>query len=301
MVNPPKGGTRGGKVRTSGERFLTGACSGAVSSLALQPFDLIKTRWQAHAAALGKGAKPASATNLVAFTSCLVREEGVDSLWRGAAPSVGRVIVGVGVYFTTLESLLDAGTGAFAAGFLSRLVAVVVENPLTVVKTRIEASGKGGARDIGRSGGTITRLRSIALQEGVARGLFRGLGASAIRDAPFSGVYLACYQSMRSFTGASKGPRSLSDDATTVAISLVAGALATLATHPADVVKTRVQVGSAKDGLASTTAGAIAAIARDEGARGFFRGVSLRLAKRPTQAALVWALYERFGPRAKKT
>ena len=309
-----KGGKNGSGVRTSIERFATGSCSGAASSLALQPFDLVKTRWQAHATALGKDAKPASAANLLGFTSSLVREEGVGSLWRGAVPSVGRVVIGVGVYFTTLESLLDAGGGAFMAGFLSRLLAVVVENPLTVVKARIEAAGKGGggggvggigggsAGDAAQSGGgTIARLRRIAVHEGVTRGLFRGLGVSAVRDAPFSGVYLASYQAMRSMTRDIKaeGPRRLSDDATTMAISLVAGALATVATHPADVVKTRVQVGSATDGLAATTTGAIAAIARTEGARGFFRGVSLRLAKRPTQAALVWALYERFGPRGR--
>ena len=136
--------------------------------------------------------------------------------------------------------------------------------------------------------------------EGLSSGLFRGLGASIVRDAPFSGVYLASYQAMRSIT-TTAGPRKLSDDATTMAISLVAGALATLATHPADVVKTRVQVGNVHDGLASTTSGAMVSIWRTEGPRGFFRGVSLRLAKRPTQAALVWALYERFGPRGKAT
>lgn len=62
-------------------------------------------------------------------------------------------------------------------------------SPITVIKTRYE-SGTYSYESI------YAALRSIYCSEG-HRGLFRGLTATLLRDAPFSGLYLMFYSQTR--------------------------------------------------------------------------------------------------------
>ena len=87
-------------------------------------------------------------------------------------------------------------------------------------------------------------FHQIYAREGL-RGLSCGLAPTLIRDAPYSGLYLMFYTQLKRRVG---GALLDEDAGATVAgavnfsCGLSAGFLASLVTHPADVVKTRMQL-----------------------------------------------------------
>jgi solute carrier family 25 protein 38 len=167
--------------------------------------------------------------------------------------------------------------------------------PFTVVKTRME-SGAFQYRSVGSALGSILRTEG-------ARGLARGLGPTLARDVPFSGLYLAFYDLLKaevtvlsfSFTSSITCPQTpswvaaSSPAAAHMTAGLGAGILASLVTQPADVVKTRLQLGQA-----SSVTAAVTSLYREAGLAGFASGLAPRMLRRSVMAALAWTLYERL-------
>lgn len=69
-----------------------------------------------------------------------------------------------------------------------------------------------------------------------------------------------------------------------------AGAIATMATHPFDVIKTRVQVRT--EGQYQSFFGTVRAVLRERGLAGMFDGASLRMSRKVLSSAIGWAVYE---------
>ncbi|XP_029410119.1 mitochondrial glycine transporter isoform X2 [Nannospalax galili] len=174
--------------------FLCGSISGTCSTLLFQPLDLLKTRLQT----LQPSDHGSRRVGMLAVFLKVVRTESLLGLWKGMSPSIVRCVPGVGIYFGTLYSLKQyflrghppTALEAVILGMGSRSIAGVCMSPITVVKTRYE-SGKYGYESI------YTALRSIYCSEG-HRGLFSGLTATLLRDAPFSGLYLMFYSQTKS-------------------------------------------------------------------------------------------------------
>jgi solute carrier family 25 protein 38 len=109
--------------------------------------------------------------------------------------------------------------------------------------------GGGGERAAGL--GTLGTLRALARGEGLAT-LYSGLLPTLLRDAPYSGLYISFFTAIKGALGAGGAeqpagpPRGAAAWAPlplkTFAAGLAAGALATALTHPADVLKTRLQL-----------------------------------------------------------
>ena len=74
-----------------------------------------------------------------------------------------------------------------------------------------------------------------------------------------------------------------------LANGLVAGALASLITQPADVIKTKMQVTTGNKSVITTCS----RIVSTYGHRGFFLGLGPRLLRRSMMAGLAWSVYER--------
>ncbi|XP_075430036.1 mitochondrial glycine transporter isoform X1 [Ascaphus truei] len=167
--------------------FVCGSLSGTCSTLLFQPLDLVKTRLQSQQ--LPGGTRPGMLTLFVK----IIRNDSLLGLWKGVSPSFLRCIPGVGLYFSTLYAVKQhlfserdpRPLESVLLGAGSRTVAGVCMLPFTVVKTRYE-SEKYGYRSV------YGALRNIYGTEG-ARGLFSGLTATLLRDAPFSGIYLMFY------------------------------------------------------------------------------------------------------------
>ena len=71
---------------------------------------------------------------------------------------------------------------------------------------------------------------------------------------------------------------------------LMAGCLASLVTHPMDVVKTKMQLQTRGN---KTLVRACSRILIKYGPRGFFLGLGPRLIRRSMMAGLAWSVYER--------
>lgn len=290
-------GNNAGGVSKGTTSFLAGSSAGLVSSLVLQPFEVIKTRMQAHK--LGAAGGATISNNMFATAGCVVRQEGVKGLWAGVTASCIRTAAGAGLYFLVLERVtreLNAkfplgkdcnqtfvGLRTFGVGAASRSLAATLLCPITVVKTRMEYASVSGATYTGVG----QALYSIGSKEGV-KGLFSGLGSTLLRDAPFSGLNLVMYTQLRRLMNdfaASQGREATAFD--TFMAGAISGGFATFATHPPDVLRTRAQLQSVRSTFSSIIA--------EEGMRALWVGSLPRIARRTLQQAVTWSLYEHIA------
>ncbi|OCT83013.1 hypothetical protein XELAEV_18025549mg [Xenopus laevis] len=160
-----------------------------------------------------------------------------------------------------------------------RLVKEQISNvlPLTAI------SGKYGYKSV------YGALKNIYKTEG-PRGLFSGLTATLLRDAPFSGIYLMFYTRAKKLV-----PHDQIDPLFSPVLNfscgIVAGILASVATQPADVIKTHMQLSHEKYHWTGQVA---LNIYRSHGLTGFFRGGVPRALRRTLMAAMAWTVYEQM-------
>lgn len=209
-------------------------------------------------------------------------------------------------------------------GCAAQLLAGVVYTPVDIVKERMQvqsimaSSGGGG----GSNKGAGDVLRAL-LREGGGEGkngslrhLFRGYWATNAVWLPWNMLYVAGYEGSKRAArgwlpppeggdggggdGGGDGGHGGADERAlpawcVVLCSASAAAAAAVVTHPADVVKTRLQVlpAAGVGGAARPSAWRLAReLVRAEGARALWSGLGARVANIAPGCALSWALYE---------
>lgn len=169
--------------------------------------------------------------------------------------------------------------------------------PVTVIKVRYESdyyayrSLWGAARDILKG-------------EGV-RGFFSGFGATAVRDAPYAGLYVVFYEGskrrLNNVILASRKNGGATTATTAAGINFASGVfaagLATAITNPFDAVKTRLQLlpGRYRNMVVATKM-----MLKEDGVRSLFDGLGLRMARKALSSALAWTVYEELISRAER-
>lgn len=276
------------------------------TAVLLQPLDLLKTRVQQS----GSPSLYASWLNL--------RQSGHPwkSLWRGTVPSALRTGFGSALYFTTLNSIRQqlsqsgalngsnrekrgstalptlSNSANMISGAAARTFAGFVLMPLTVIKVRFESS-------MYTYGSVLSAARDIRRSEGF-RGFFSGFGATAIRDAPYAGMYVLFYEALKSKIGnavstASSNSCGLDRMTTSLASSInfssavLAGAACSAVSNPFDAVKTRIQLQPQRY---RNTWQAWYRMITEEGIRSLFSGLGLRMGRKALSSALAWTVYE---------
>ncbi|OZJ06005.1 hypothetical protein BZG36_01096 [Bifiguratus adelaidae] len=263
-----------------------GGISGLIACTALQPLDLLKTRLQQQrqdqlafikeARAKGLLVAP-QASNIYNTVRTIVKDHGPLGLWRGTVPTIFRNVPGSALYFAFLSEirsflLATQSPGAtklsnrnnLVAGGTARATVGFVMMPITVVKIRYE-SNFYNYKSI------YEAFQSIVKTNGV-KGLFAGFGATAIRDAPFAGIYVLFYEKMKSGLN-----------------SITAGLAATTITQPFDLLKTRIQL---KPDVYKNMFQAAVKVFSEGGLLGFFDGMGVRLVRKPLNSAISWTVYE---------
>ncbi|KAL1700393.1 mitochondrial carrier [Schizophyllum commune] len=295
-----------------GQQMASGALSGFASTVCLQPFDLLKTRLQQSDGRMKTPHRPAVIIDTIRQ---VLAERGPLGLWRGTGATLIRNVPGVALYMTGLTQLrtlmaraplfsvfqipiadgvvLDGRkrtsvlpkltpAGNLVAGATARVAVGFVLNPFSVLKARFESSTHPTSRLP-----LLPALRRL-LRSG-PRECLRGFVPSALRDAPYAGLFVGVYEGGKRW-GATLAPPGTPAGAIHSASAAAAGALATLATHPFDVVKTKIQVREEARyrGFWSTCA----TVWEHRGPLGFFDGVSLRLSRKVLSSVIGWAVYE---------
>ncbi|MCJ1468757.1 hypothetical protein MMC07_007387 [Pseudocyphellaria aurata] len=301
--------------------FVAGLSTGMLSASLLQPADLLKTRVQ----------QSGSESLVRTFQSIVRGPNSLKQLWRGTLPSVIRTGFGSALYFSTLNALRQhvarshiltssglvvaspgdlrssssslpqlSNVANLATGAAARASAGLIMMPVTVIKVRYESN----LYSYRSMWGAAT---AIMKREGI-KGFFSGVGVTALRDAPYAGLYILFYeQAKRRFS-------QLLDVAPTVdalvsqsgmtstkslSINFLSGVLAagsaTAITNPFDAVKTRLQLMPGRYGNMITAA---RRMVKEDGIKSLFDGLGLRMGRKAISSALAWALYEELIRRA---
>ena len=220
-------------------------------------------------------------------------EDGLVRLWsHGFAGFVGRDLcysgLRIGLYPTVRRTLSggaaksEVGLGEkIVAGALTGALGAAIANPLDVVRVRMTCEGGSVDAQTGllttgmRTGhaprwcSTLHCFHDCAANEGVVRGLWRGVGPTVARAALLSSGNLASYDHAK----VALIRRGWADDwALHTLCAVVSGLVATTACNPADVLKSALMSARASGSDAPTALGAAAAILRTHGPLGFMRG-----------------------------
>lgn len=232
------------KQATSGlKSFLAGGFGGISCVLVGHPFDLIKVRLQT--------AKPGVYNGVLDCARKTVRADGLRGLYRGMVPPLVGVTPVFAVSFWGYNlgknlvykftpnraspelSLTEISlAGAFSAAPTTLLMA-----PMERVKVVLQVQGQEGSTAYK---GPVDAIKGI-YREGGIKSLFRGTGATLLRDAPGSAAYFFAYEwTKRLLTPKGSKPEDLK-----VASVLFAGGMAGVAMWtiaiPPDVLKSRLQ------------------------------------------------------------
>ncbi|KAG8626119.1 hypothetical protein KVT40_006520 [Elsinoe batatas] len=295
--------------------FLAGLSSGVTSAFLLQPADLLKTRVQQSQAS----------SLTIALREILNGPHPVKSLWRGTTPSVIRTGAGSALYFGMLNQMRTyaaltsaaqkggsstsalpklSNTANLISGALARASAGFILSPVTVLKVRYESSFYQYTSLLGAAKDTLAK-------DGL-KGFFAGFGATAVRDAPYAGLYVLFYEQSKARLSAltvrqnltvseaatirESGPRpSVAAPGINFASGVVAAVGATAITNPFDAIKTRLQLMPSRYG---NMVQAAKLMLSEEGMASMFDGLALRMVRKGVSSALAWTVYEELIRRA---
>ncbi|KAI3401951.1 hypothetical protein diail_6511 [Diaporthe ilicicola] len=200
------------------------------------------------------------------------------------------------------EQLKDEGSRlqVVVAGAVTGLISRFIIAPLDVVKIRLQLQSHSLSDPLsyqhirGRGPiykGTISTFRTIIANEGIT-GLWKGNVPAELMYVSYSAIQFTTYRSttqlLRSITGEHRIPGA----AETFLAGASAGAVATAATYPLDLLRTRFAAQGNEDRVYTSLARAVAQIQRDEGPRGFFRGLAPGLAQIIPYMGMFFAAYE---------
>jgi len=185
-----------------------------------------------------------------------------------------------------------------AAGGTARLFGTACRTPFDLVKQRLQIQGSLSQRNYKN---TFDAFKKIWLNEGF-KGMWTGYIPSLVRDVPFAALYFCTSETMKSFffphlkVTTENGNKGLSTYHHLIS-GATAGALASCATIPFDVVKTRLQTQAALPfqerkykGVYST----LKLIFKEEGYKGLTRGLTPRLIYIIPASSVTFACYERY-------
>ncbi|EGX90270.1 mitochondrial carrier protein, putative [Cordyceps militaris CM01] len=272
----------------SSHHFVSGLGSGMSTAIILQPLDLLKTRVQ-------QSGQP---TLYKSWLELRRSPNQLRALWRGTLPSAIRTGFGSALYFSSLNAIRQyaarsnvpgTGQGGMAgstalpklsntanllSGAVARTLAGVVLMPLTVIKVRFESS-------LYSYPSLFSAVKDIKGREGF-RGFFSGVGATAMRDAPYAGL-----------TSSNSDAKTVMGTPLAGSINfgsaILAGAACSVVSNPFDAVKTRIQL---QPQNYRNMGQAWYKMITEDGFRSLWSGLGLRMGRKALSSALAWTLYE---------
>lgn len=269
-------------------KLINGGIAGLIGVTCVFPIDLAKTRLQNQQ----NGSRLYSS-----MSDCLIktiRSEGYFGMYRGAA---------VNLTLVTPEKAIKLAANDFFRQYLSKdgkltlvkemlagcgagTCQVIVTTPMEMLKIQLQDAGRLEAQrklmPETVTAGTVTKsptamqlTRELLREKGIA-GLYKGLGATLLRDVPFSIIYFPFFANLNNI--GKRGAEGPAPFYVSFLSGCLAGSTAAVAVNPVDVIKTRLQSlnrGSTEDTY-SGVVDCIRKIMANEGPTAFLKGAYCR-------------------------
>ncbi|KAF8412146.1 hypothetical protein HHK36_000102 [Tetracentron sinense] len=255
----------------------------------------------------------------------IIRQEGFSRLWRGTNASLALAVPTVGIYlpcydifrnwieeFTIQNAPNLTPYVPLVAGSVARSLACITCYPIELARTRMQAFKDiqigmkppgvwktllGVLSPVGSTNSLQNCVAIDLIVETVQsyRILWTGIGAQLARDVPFSAI---CWSTLEPIRRRILGLVGEDTNASSVlganfSAGFVAGTLASAATCPLDVARTRRQI--EKDParvLRMTTRLTLMEVWRDAGIKGLFTGIAPRVGRTGPSVGIVVSFYE---------
>jgi len=279
---------------------MIGGVSAAVSKTAVAPIERVKLLLQVQDASAS--IKPEDRyTGIGDCFTRVFREQGPVAFWRGNLANVIRYFPTQALnfafkdYYKKIFNPYDPKkqpgmffVGNCASGGAAGATSLCVVYPLDFARTRLAADvGSGGDREFT---GLVDCLRKIFVKDG-PQGLYRGFGISVVGIIAYRAAYFGMFDT---------GKPILFPDAKAASVfavwffAQIVTVSAGILSYPLDTVRRRLMMDSGRaEKMYNGTMDCFAKIARDEGARAFFKG-SLSNVIRGTGGALVLTFYSKI-------
>ncbi|GMH13716.1 hypothetical protein Nepgr_015557 [Nepenthes gracilis] len=282
------------------KELIAGGVAGGVAKTAVAPLERVKILFQTRK-------EEFKAVGLLGSFMKIAKTEGLLGFYRGNGASVARIVPYAALHYMTYEQyrrwiiqafpnvwkgpVLDLVAGSFAGG-----TAVILTYPLDLVRTKLAYQVFGSAKSNVK--GLINSERvykgifdcfSKTYKEAGFRGLYRGVAPSLYGIFPYAGLKFYLYEEMKRHV-----PEEQKKDVT---MKLVCGSVAGLFgqtfTYPLDVVRRQMQVQQISN--ASNMKGTLetlATIAKEQGWKQLFSGLSLNYLRVVPSVAIGFTVYD---------
>lgn len=173
--------------------------------------------------------------------------------------------------------------------------------PLDVIKIRLQLQIHSLSDPLSYRGlhgpvykGTLGTLKQILREEGLT-GLWKGNIPAELLYLTYGSVQFSAYTSISQLLETIPAPYTLPNSATSFISGAAAGAAATTATYPLDLLRTRFAA-QGNDRVYTSIFASVKSIAQHEGPKGFFRGLGAGVSQIVPYMGLFFASYETLKP-----
>jgi len=270
-----------------------GAASGFLIGIFLQPLEIIKVCLIVNPTKLAMLNTANFAESFLLSARVIYQLEGLKGFWRGLSPALLRVGTANSIYFHFLNVFnkminplqLNQRVGDFVSSSSARVLSTLMINPLTMLKTRMELPG-----DSFNYRGVYDGVTKIYQKEGL-KAFSKGAGACMFRDVPFAGLYYT----LLNLSKETLSQFGLQKSANTMISGIMAGLIATTATHPFELIRTHLQINDKEEIVKKGIFKGLYDIQQKEGTLALFKGLQARLMRKPLSNALTFTFFEIFS------
>jgi solute carrier family 25 (mitochondrial carnitine/acylcarnitine transporter), member 20/29 len=272
--------------------FISGSVAGIVQVLLGQPFDMVKVRLQTQ---------PDKYKSPVDCFKSTLKNEGPTAFYKGTLSPLIGISLCVAVQFGSNElaknffkknnknqtlAVRDYIFCGMFAGFCNSFVMSPVE--LIRIKLQVQGSASTGANQYS---GTVDCASRIFKQYGI-KGIYQGFSATLFREIPAYAVYFGVYESMMAKSEKKYGQKKNIPLLNVMSYGALSGICLWLFTFPNDVIKSRMQADSLEQRKYPTIMSTMATINKENGIKGFFRGLTPCLMRAPPINAATFLTFE---------
>mmetsp|Transcript_11096 Transcript_11096/g.12701 ORF Transcript_11096/g.12701 Transcript_11096/m.12701 type:complete len:401 (+) Transcript_11096:213-1415(+) len=272
------------------KQLACGGAAGAIARTTVAPIDRVKILMQTSHLL---GAEEKNRSIFQSFRN-IIKEEGVMKLWRGNLTNCVRVIPHTATQFVAYDKykslILSDGEKMtvptrLLSGALSGMTAASVTHPMDVIRIRLQTQKE--------LRGVVDAIKSVHAENGM-RTFYKGYVPAMLSLSPFIAINFATMDTLKTWyfgeeKSLSKKELQKRNPFAILGLGAVAGIVAQTCCYPLDTVRRRMQL---KGNNYSGTINAFSTILKDEGALGFYKGMSANALKVVPNNAIRFAAFD---------